>query len=229
MKQLLASAALAAALLAGTAQVAFAAPPTTPIAQGIAIANLEAVVANSNAFKVAAQQRPVTYKPQIDAAEARRQAIAAQLQPLVTKFNADRQAAKPNNASLQQQAASIQRINEAGQAELQQMLAPVALSEAYVEEQITERLQAAVDAAMNKQRITLLLSPGDVISAAATYNLNQAILNELNTLIPSAQLVPPQNWEPRQIREQRAAQAAAQGQAPAAPGAAPAAPQPTGR
>src|SRR5687767_9810851 len=122
MKQLLASAALGVALVSTVApQPVLAAPPTTPIAQGIAIANLEAVVANSNAFKVAAQQRPVTYKPQIDAAEARRQAIAAQLQPLITKFNADRAAARPNQAALQQQAASIQQINEAGQQELQGM------------------------------------------------------------------------------------------------------------
>jgi hypothetical protein len=62
------------------------------------------------------------------------------------------------------------------------------------------------------------------------YNLNQDIVNELNTLIPSATLVPPQGWEPREVREARAQQAA-QGQQGAA--AAPAKPstttQPSGR
>jgi hypothetical protein len=48
------------------------------------------------------------------------------------------------------------------------------------------------------------------------YNLNQDILNELNTLLPSAQLVPPTGWEPRELREARAQQAAAAGQQPAA-------------
>ena len=59
------------------------------LGQAVRVVSLPAVVANSNAYKTAEQQRPVTYKPQLDQAEARRAAIAAQLQPLVDKFNAD--------------------------------------------------------------------------------------------------------------------------------------------
>ncbi|MFM9935457.1 MAG: OmpH family outer membrane protein, partial [Novosphingobium sp.] len=58
------------------------------------------------------------------------------------------------------------------------------------------------------------------------YNLNQDILNELNTVIPTAQLVPPAGWMPRAQREAAAQQAAAQG---AAAPAAPAGKQPEGR
>lgn len=190
------------------------APASAQIVKGIGVVSLPAVVANSNAFKTAQQQRPVTYKPQIDQAEARRAALTAQLQPLVTKFNADRQA-NPNNPALQQQAATIQQIQQAGQQELQQMIAPVALSEAYVTEQIEEKLDAAVQNAAKRKNIQLILDPtqGAVLYADAAYNITQDVLNELNTLIPSAQLVPPQGWVPRQIREQQAAQAAAQGQA----------------
>ena len=64
--------------------------PAGPIAQGIGIANLEAVLVNSSAYKTAQTQRPVTYKATYDAAEARRAQIAAQIKPLVDKFNADR-------------------------------------------------------------------------------------------------------------------------------------------
>ena len=69
----------AAALLLGGSQAALAqntaaAGPavTGPAIAGIGVANVDAVVANSNAFRTAAQQRPVTYKAQITAAEARR-------------------------------------------------------------------------------------------------------------------------------------------------------------
>jgi Skp family chaperone for outer membrane proteins len=217
-------------LLAGFAALAFAAPvaaaqpaapaaqPVGPVAPGIGIANLEAIVANSNAFKVAQQQRPVTYKAQYDSAEARRRQIAAQLQPLIDKFQRDRAAPNANQAALQTQAQAIQQIQDSGNQELQNLLAPVALSESYVQEQINDKLVAAVSGAMTKQKITLLLNPQAVISANNAYNLNQAILTELNTALPSAQLVPPAGWEPREVREQRAAQAAAQ--APAAPAAA---------
>jgi Skp family chaperone for outer membrane proteins len=226
--------ALKAALFAGIAliaapQIALAAAPVAaatapvgPILAGLAVVNLDAVRANSNAFKTAQAQRPVTYKAQFDAAEARRAQIEAQMLPLITKFNADRALPAPNAALLQQQGQTIQSIQESGQQELQRMLQPVALSEAYVDEQITDKLSAAVRTAMNKQHITILLTPENIVSADNAYNLNQAVLNELNLLIPSAALVPPAGWVPRQVREQQAAAAAQQGGAPAP--AAPAAP-----
>ena len=207
-----------AAGLAIAAVPALVAPVVAQTVQGVGIVNVPAVLVNSNAYKTAEQQRPTTYKAQYDQATTRQQQIQAQLQPLVTKFNADRQAATPNTASLQQQAAQIQQIEQAGQRELQQILQPVGLSQAYVEEQITDKLSAAVEAAAKKKKISLVMGPDTVVYADAAYNLNQAVLNELNTALPSAQLVPPAGWLPRAQREQAAQQAGAQ------PGAAP---QPT--
>jgi Skp family chaperone for outer membrane proteins len=228
MKTLIKSAALAGLMLsAGTtaAHAQAAAAASGPVVAGIAVANLDAVIANSNAFRTAQQQRPVTYKAQIDQVENRRKAIAAQLQPMVDKFNRDSQVATPNQTLLQQQAQTIQSIQQSGQTELQKILEPVALSEAYVQEQSADQLDQAVQNAMSKGKISILLSPQAIVALNNNaYNLNQAILNELNVLIPSAQLVPPAGWEPREVREQRAAQAAQQGQAPAAT-----AQQPSGR
>ncbi len=236
MKNIFKSAMLAGMLFAAGSQTALAqataaAAPSGPVVPGLAVANLDAVVANSNAYRTAQQQRPVTYKAQLDQAEARRKAIAGQLQPLIDKFTRDRAAPNANQAALQQQAQAIQQIQSSGEQELQRLVQPIALSEAYVEEQITDKLDAAVKAAMAKGKISLLLSPQAVAALNNNaYNLNQAILNELNTLIPSAQLVPPAGWEPREQREQRAAQAAQQGQAAgAATPARPAGPQPEGR
>ncbi|MDE2596991.1 MAG: OmpH family outer membrane protein [Sphingomonadales bacterium] len=235
MKNLLKPILLAGLALVAVPQIAeaqaapAAAAPAGPVAPGVAIANLEAIVANSNAFKVAQQQRPVTYKAQYDSAEARRKQIAAQLQPLIDKFQRDRAAPNANQAALQTQAQTIQQIQDSGNQELQTILQPVAMSEAYVQEQINDKLIAAVQGAMTKQKITLLLNPQSVISANNAYNLNQAILTELNAALPSAQLVPPAGWEPREVREQRAAQAAQAAPAAPAGAAAPARPQPEGR
>ncbi|MDE8652069.1 OmpH family outer membrane protein [Novosphingobium album (ex Liu et al. 2023)] len=211
--------ALAASLMAGTvaAQPALAQDAGT-IVQGIAIANLEAVVANSTAFTTAEQQRTTTYKAQLDQAEARRNALNAQIKPLVDKFNVDRQGGKVTQAALEQQANAIQQIQESGQNELQRILEPVAMSRAYVSEQVEDKIDAAVKSAMAKKKISLLLSPQAVLAVNANaYNLNQDILTELNTLIPSAQLVPPAGWEPRQLREARAQQQAAAQPAAKAP------------
>lgn len=208
-------------LSAATVSVAPAAAQTV---KGVSVVNIAAVIGNSKAFKTAEEQRPVTYKAQLDQAEARRQQIAAQLQPLVQNFETARNAAKPNQASLQQQAAQIQQIEQAGQRELQQMLAPVSLSRAYVEEQITDQLDAAIKAAAAKKKVTLVLTPDNILFADSGYNMNQDVLAQLDTLLPYAQLVPPEGWLPRAMREKQAA-AQQQGAAPAQP----AGPQPQSR
>ncbi|MFC0205411.1 OmpH family outer membrane protein [Novosphingobium soli] len=217
------------ALAAITAQPALAqnTAATGTIVPGLGVASFDAVIANSNAFRNAEQQRQTTYKAQYDQARTRNDALNAQIKPLVDKFNADRQGGKVGQAALEQQAGAIQQIQENGRAELQRILQPVSLSQAYVNEQIEDKLNDAVKAAMTKKKVSLLLSPDAILAVnGGAYNLNQDILNELNTALPSAQLVPPAGWEPRQVREQRAQAAAAQGQA--APAAAPAA-QPSGR
>ncbi|MGE8134819.1 OmpH family outer membrane protein [Novosphingobium subterraneum] len=212
----------ASALLAGLAVLSVS--PTAAVAQatsgtvtpGIAIANPSAVVAASAAYQTAQQQRPTTYKPQIDQANARKGQIEAQLKPLIDKLQADSNAANPNRAALQAQYEQIQQIEQAGQAEIQKILEPLNLSQQYVLEQIGDKLDAATQAAMDKKKITLVIDSQSVIKAGQVYNLNQDILTELNKAIPSAQLVPPAGWMPRAQREQQAQAQAAQQPATAA-------------
>lgn len=205
---------------------------TSNVVQGIAVANLQAAIANTDAFRVAQQQRPVTYKPQIDQAQARGNALEAQIKPMIDRFNAARQGTMTPalQTQLQTQARAIQELQEKGKQEIQQILLPAALSEAFVNEQIEDKLDQAVQSAMTKNRVSLLLQPGAVIARANAYDLTDEIVTELNALLPTAQLVPPQGWEPREVREARAQQAGNRpaAAAPAAP-AAPAGPQPEGR
>lgn len=205
-----------------------AAPSAGPVVAGIGVANLNAAVASSNAYQVAGQQRQTTYKATYDAAQARATQIEAELKGLVDKFNADKAAKKPD-AILQQSYVAVQQRQERGKEEIRQILMPVMLSEAYVEEQITDKLDQAVQAAMTKRGVSILLQPETVIARANGYEMTPAIIAELNALIPSANLVPPQGWVPRQVREQQAAQQQQAQPAAAAPAARPAAPQTDGR
>jgi len=229
MKKHLISAMLAGVALVAAPQASAAkkdqAASGSPV-QGIAVANLAAAISNSNAARTAAQQRPVTYKPQLDAYQARGQQIQAQLKPLYEKLERDSKAPNANRAALEQQAAAIQQIEENAQRELNEMLRPVAYSEAYVTEQIEEKMDASVKAVMAAKRVTVLLKPESVyVITDKSNDITQDILAEINRQVPTAQLVPPQGWEPRSLREARAAQAQ-QGKAPAA-APAPAAGSPT--
>lgn len=207
--------------LAAKAAPAAASATGGTIVQGLGVASFDAIIGNSNAYKAAETQRQTTYKAQFDQAQTRNTALNAQIKPLVDKFNADRQGGKVAPAALEQQAGAIQQIQENGKAELQRILQPVGLSQAYVNEQIEDKLNDAVKAAMTKKNVSILISPDAILAVnGGAYNLNQDILNELNTSLPSAQLVPPAGWEPRQVREQRA-QAQGGAQAPAAPATAP--------
>lgn len=225
---------LAAGLVLSAASVPMLATPAiAQNAQGVGVVSLPAVIANSQAYQTAEQQRQTTYQAQIQQAETRRQQLETQLTPMIDQFNAARQAATPDQAALQQQATQIQQIEQSGQRELQQILAPVSLSRAYTQEQIEDRLDEAVQAAATKKNVSLILdaTSGQVIFAGAQHNITQDVLAELNTLVPSVQVTPPEGWLPREIREQQAAAAQAGQAQPAAQPAAtpPAQQQPTGR
>lgn len=201
------------------------------VVAGIGVANPEGIVVASTAFQVAESQRPTTYKPTIDAAQTRKGQIEAQLKPLYDKLDADAKNPKADRNALQQQAVQIRQIEAAGQQELQQMLAPIDQSRQYVLEQIEDKLGTAMQQAMGKRGVTMVIRRDAAIRYEPAYDINQDVLAELNTLIPSAQLVPPQGWMPRADREAAAAQAAQAGQpgaAPVAP-ARPAGPAPEGR
>lgn len=213
------------------APAAAAAANGSTIVKGIGMLNIEAAIANSDAYRTAQQQQQVTYKPQIDAARQRKAALDAQIKPLIDKLNADVAAKKPE-ALLQQQYVAIQQLQERGKQEIEQALAPLAQSDAYVKEQVAEQLDQAVQNAMGKQGVSLLLNPEAVIARANAYELTDDVIVELNALIPSTkmQLVPPAGWVPRQAREQQAAQQqGAAGQSAARPAQQPAAPQTDGR
>jgi Skp family chaperone for outer membrane proteins len=183
------------------APTAAAVPAPAPLmVPGLGVANIDAIVAGSEAFKAAQRQRQVTYRSQIDAGAARSQALNLEIKPLQDKFNRDRQTAGTSLASLQQQAQVIQGKLQNGQQEVNKLLAPLSLSDAYVNEQIRAKLDSAIKAAMEKSRVSIVFTPNNVIGFNNAYNLSPAILTELNAQIPSLDIRPPAGWQPRAAR-----------------------------
>ena len=208
-----------AAAVAQTAAPAQATAVAKKFVPGLATANVQDVVASSKALINANQERQIVYKTQSAMAEARRRQINAEIEPLVAAFNRDRQSGTVSQASLQQQAQRIQSLQQAGVQELQTMLAPVSLSQAYVQEQIADVINRAITDAMDKQGITFVVQPQSALAYNSGYTLSPAVLAELDRLLPVAKVVPPPGWQPRAAREAAAAQAAQlAAPAPVAPG-----------
>lgn len=203
-------------IAAAIAPIALAAPAVAQV-NGIAVADPENAVLQSNAWKTAVSQIQTTYKAQIDQAQTRQNALQAELNPLVQAFNTARAAPNANEASLRTQATAIQQKQEAANAEIQRLTQPAQRARAYAAEQIGAQLQAAVNAAMARKKVTLLLRPEAAVQAQPSTDITADVTTELNRLVPSVNVTPPANWQPggqQQAGAPAAAPAAAPAQAP---------------
>ena len=214
---------LAAAVLAPAAIVA---PAAQAQVSGIAVADPQGAIAASKAWTTARGQIETTYKAQLDQAETRRQAIARELQPLVTAFRTAQRAPTPNAAALQTQAQTIQARETAANQELARLTQPAQRAQQYVIEQIQAKLGDAVTNAVRAKNVTLLLRPDAALFAQPAADITTSITAELDRLVPTVGITPPAGWQPNQQGQQGGAAAAA----PAAPArGAPARTQPQGR
>lgn len=208
---LIAAAALAAPMtLAGQAHAQ---------ARSVAVADQERAIAESNAFKTAMTQMQTTYKTQIDQLTARRTALQAEIQPLVTAYENAAKAPNATEASVRPSATALQTKNNAANQELQRIGAPVELARAYVIEQIALKMNDALKATMTARNVDLLLVPNATVSYQPAADITTALTGEINRLVPSVQIVPPAGWRPGQAQQPAAG----------APAAAPQQPQPQGR
>lgn len=208
----------AALVLAPMTAIALTAVPAAAQSKlGIAVADLQRAVGTSAAYTVARTQMQTTYKPQIDAFNTRKTAIDADLK---TKGDAIQKALtaagnKPTPA-IETQYQAFQQSQQSAQAELQRMGQPIALANAYVEEQITAKLSDALKAAMAKAKVDLVLAPDATVSYQPTVDITAAVVTEINALVPSVSITPPAGWQPG-----RQGQAATPAAAPANPAQAP--------
>ena len=188
-------------------------------AQAVAVADPQAAMENTKAFQTAAASIRTTYASTITQVQTRQTAIQAELQPLVTKFQADQRANVPQ-ATLQAEATNIQNRENAARQELGTLSAPIQRAQAYVLEQIQPKLGDAVTAAMKARGVTLLLKPDNAYVIQPASDLTPAITQQLDAVVPSVNATPPAGYQPGQ---------GAAGAAPAATTPAPTRRQPSSR
>lgn len=228
MKKILVASALAIATLSVSPMIA---APAFAQAKGVAVADVRVAAARSNAFTVASQQIETTYKAQIDQQTTRAQTLQAEVNVLVAKYSEESKKTPQNQAALQAAAKAVQDKRQAAQNELSQIGAPVDLAIAYVEDQISVRMNEAIKAAMTAKKVDLLVNPEAVIARENNVDITEAVVAELNRILPNVSIQVPAGYQPGQLVQQRNQQLmdaarAAQG-APAAP--APAGTAPTTR
>lgn len=202
----------AIAFLTAAAALAAAAPAAAQVS-GIAVANPEAAVAKTRAWVTAKGQIEAQYKTQLDQANARRTAAQTELQPLVTAYQTAARAPNASEATLRPQLQAIQTREQAAQQEIARLTQPAQRAQAYAIEQISNQLRTAVDGAVAKKRVTLLLRPEAALFAQPAADITNDITAELDRLVPTVSITPPANWQPG--AQQGAAAAATPQQTPA--------------
>jgi Skp family chaperone for outer membrane proteins len=221
MKKILVASALAMATVLSVSPLL----ATTAAAQARAVATADVRVAagKSNAFTVASQQIETTYKAQIDQQQTRGQTLQAEINVLIAKYNEEAKKTPQNQSTLQAAAKAVQDKRQAAQTELGQIGAPVDLAIAYVEDQISVRMNEAIKAAMTAKKVDLLVSPEAVLARENNVDITDAVVVELNRLLPNVSIAVPAGYQPGQLVQQRnqelmnAARAAQGAAAPAAP------------
>ena len=213
MKKIFTASALALAALSVSPIVA---APAAAQAKAVAVADLRVAAARSNAFTVASQQIQTTYKAQIDQQETRGQTLQAELNVLVAKYNEEAKKTPQNQAALQAAAKAVQDKRQAATAELQRISAPVDLAVAYVEDQISVRMNEAIKAAMTAKKVDLLINPEAVLARENNVDITDAVVAEINKLLPNVSITPPAGYQPGQLVQQKNQQAMDQARAAAA-------------
>lgn len=175
------------------------APAQAQTKLGVGVADLEQAAAATTAYTTAASQMRVTYKATFDSVNTRKTALEAELKQKGDALQAAVKAAgnKPSPA-LQAQYEAFQRRGQEAQAEIQRLSQPIALANAYVQQQLGAKLNDAIKAAMTKRGVDLVLQPDATVSFAPAVDITAAVTAELNTLVPSVSITPPAGWQPGQ-------------------------------
>src|SRR3546814_11453288 len=87
--------------------------------------------------------------------QSRGQTLQAEINVLIAKYNEEAKKTPQNQAALQAAAKAVQDKRQAAQQELGQIGAPVELAIAYVEDQISVSMNAAIQAAMTAKKVDL--------------------------------------------------------------------------
>ncbi|TVV70912.1 OmpH family outer membrane protein [Sphingomonas solaris] len=190
LKALAATVLVASPLLPAAAQVA--------AGQGVAVVDFEKAINDTAAFKAATTAIQTQYKPQIDAFNARSQAINTELAPAQTEIQTLQQNPATAKATLDAKVNAYRTRAQTAQAELGRLAQPFGRPTAFAREQVAEKVEPALRAAMAAKRVNLVINPEAVILATPGGDITPDLTAQLNATVKTVSTTPPANWQPGQ-------------------------------
>jgi Skp family chaperone for outer membrane proteins len=185
MRNLLISAAFAAALLTPSVAMAQNIPPAI-----VAVVDLEKVSSQCNACKSAA----TTLLGQVNALKAREQALTTPLQTegksIQTALDALPKGTEPG-AALQARIKAFDTKRQAGAQELSRQQAQIQRNQAYITQQIQTKLGPIYQQVMQRRGANVMVEIGNTLATGAALDVTNDVLAALNTALPSVQTTAP--------------------------------------
>lgn len=175
--------------IALTAALTMAAPAQ---AQAVATADFDGAVVKTKAFTAANETIKTTYKTQIASVEASQK----ELQTLLAPFDLNKDNQIDDNELRSAQANPSWAAVVSKQQLISTTQAPIVRAQAYVFEQVSAKLNQAVQAVITARGLSLIVKPDAVVWANQVGNITPAITAELDRLVPTASATPPANWQP---------------------------------
>lgn len=173
------------------AGIALMAQPASAQVSGIASSSPEAALVQSQALQNGFNTINTTYAAQRDQARNLRTEINNLQVTLDT--NGDREV---NQAEWDANPGVTGQI-EAKQRQLQTVLAPIALAEYYVVEQLLTNYGNAQQQVINANNIKIMLDPSVFQYRADGVDVTPKLIAALDQLVPSVATTPPQGYQPR--------------------------------
>jgi outer membrane protein len=185
---------------AAIAAVALATPAfgqSVPAAK-VAVVDLDRIGRECNACRTAS----ATLQSQANAFNTRRQTLTTQLTPERTALEAAVRAlgTKQPDAALTKRIQDFQQKEANANQELGRQQNQIQRNQAYISQQVQERLQPLLRPAMQRRGANLLVESGATLSSDASLDITTDVLTALNAALPSLQTTAPAQAQPAQGR-----------------------------
>ena len=184
---------LSAALVAVTALSTSALAQSVPAAK-VAVVDLDRIGRDCNACRSAS----TALQSQVTAFNTRRQTLTTQLQPERDQLRAaiTALAGKQPDAALRTRIEAFQAKEATAAQELERQQAQIQRNQAYVSQQVNQKLAPLLQPAMERRGANVLLDNGAALRFAATVDITNDVLASLNSALPSVQTTAPAQTQP---------------------------------
>ena len=184
---------LAAALVAVTALSTPTLAQSVPAAK-VAVVDLDRIGRDCNACRTAS----ATLQSQVTAFNTRRQQLTAQLQPEASAIQQalNALAGKQPDAALRTRAEAFEKKQSDAAQELQRQQTQIQRNQAYVSQQVNQKLAPLLQPAMERRGANVLLDNGAALRFASTVDITNDVMTALNSALPSVQTTAPAQTQP---------------------------------